>query len=161
MQALLVHKILSGGQTGVDRAALDWALQRGVPCGGWCPRGRRAEDGVIDARYPLSETPGRDYPQRTEWNVRDADGTLILLAGEPESGTLFTMECARRLGKPLRLVDLQYDLYVVAFRRWLRRHDIRILNVAGPRESKFPGIGSRAGLALARLLAGAVQRSKR
>lgn len=161
MQALLVHKILSGGQTGVDRAALDWALQRGVPCGGWCPRGRRAEDGVIDARYPLTETPGRDYPQRTEWNVRDADGTLILLAGEPEGGTLFTMECARRLGKPLRLVDLQHDLDVVTFRRWLRRHDIRILNVAGPRESKFPGIGSRVRLALARLLAGAVQRSKR
>jgi hypothetical protein len=161
MQAPLVHKLLSGGQTGVDRAALDWALQRGVPCGGWCPHGRRAEDGAIDARYPLTETPGRDYPQRTEWNVRDADGTLILVPGKPEGGTLFTMECARRLGKPLRLVDLQRELDVAGFRHWLRRRDIRILNVAGPRESKFPGIGRRAGLALARLLAGAGQRSQR
>lgn len=161
MQAPLVHKLLSGGQTGVDRAALDWALQRGVPGGGWCPHGRRAEDGVIDARYPLTETPGRDYPQRTEWNVRDADGTLILVPGKPEGGTLFTMECARRLGKPLRLVDLQRELDVAGFRHWLRRRDIRILNVAGPRESKFPGIGRRAGLALARLLAGAGQRSQR
>ena len=71
-------KIISGGQTGVDRAALDVALELGLPCGGWCPRGRRAEDGPIDPRYPLTETPWDGYPQRTEWNVRDADGTLIL-----------------------------------------------------------------------------------
>lgn len=147
-----VSKIISGGQSGVDRAALDWALQHRISCGGWCPRGRRAEDGMIDPHYPLTETPAGDYPQRTEWNVRDADGTLILLVGKPEGGTRFTGDCARRLGKPLWLADLDRDLDVAGFRDWLRRRRIRVLNVAGPRESKFPGIGRRAGIALARLL---------
>lgn len=147
-----LSKIISGGQSGVDRAALDWALQRGISCGGWCPRGRRAEDGVIDSRYPLSQTPVGDYPQRTEWNVRDADGTLILLAGELEGGTRFTHDCARRLRKPLWLADLDENLDVAGFRVWLRRNRVRVLNVAGPRESKFPGIGRRIGPALSRLL---------
>jgi hypothetical protein len=147
-----VSKIISGGQSGVDRAALDWALQRGIPCGGWCPRGRRAEDGAIDPRYPLSETPGSGYPQRTERNVRDTDGTLILLAGELEGGTRFTRDCARRLRRPWWLADLDEDLDVAGFRDWLRRCRVRVLNVAGPRESKSPGIGRRVGLALSRLL---------
>lgn len=71
----LVDKIISGGQTGADRAALDWAIAIGVSHGGWCPKGRKAEDGEIDGRYNLRETPSADYPQRTEWNVRDSDGT--------------------------------------------------------------------------------------
>jgi putative molybdenum carrier protein len=70
-------KIVSGGQTGADRAALDWALARGVPCGGWCPKGRKAEDGPIDLKYPLKETPSSSYLQRTEWNVRDSDATVV------------------------------------------------------------------------------------
>ena len=73
-----IGKIVSGGQTGVDRAALDVARELSLACGGWCPRGRRAEDGAIPARYPLVETPRAAYPQRTEWNVRDSDATLVL-----------------------------------------------------------------------------------
>ena len=98
-----LRKIVSGGQTGVDRAALDWALASGVPCGGWCPLGSWAEDGPIDVRYPLRETPGADPAQRTEWNIRDSDGTLIVtLARRMSGGTLLTAGLARRLanGRP-------------------------------------------------------------
>ena len=79
----MLAKIVSGGQTGVDRAALDVALDLSLPCGGWCPKGRKAEDGPIAAHYPLTETPLDSYPQRTEWNVRDSDGTLVLTRGKP------------------------------------------------------------------------------
>src|SRR5437870_6380616 len=95
----MLTKIISGGQTGVDRAALDVALELGLPCGGWCPKGRRAEDGPIPARYPLAETPWSGYPQRTLWNVRDSDGTLILVDGEPDRGTQLTIELAKRKKK--------------------------------------------------------------
>jgi hypothetical protein len=109
-------RIVSGGQSGVDRAALDVALELGVPCGGWCPRGRRAEDGPIPDRYPLRETPWHGYPQRTEWNVRDADGTLVLTAGGPDRGTALTLRVADRLGKPCLLVDLDGTPSVQAVR---------------------------------------------
>jgi hypothetical protein len=92
--------IVSGGQCGVDRAALDVALDLHLPCGGWCPKGRRAEDGALAARYPLTETPWWGYPQRTEWNVRDSDGTLVLTRGRTDRGTQLTIELAARLGKP-------------------------------------------------------------
>src|SRR5262249_20137195 len=88
----LIARLVSGGQTGVDRAALDAALEVGVPCGGWCPKGRKAEDGRIDDRYPLCETPSAAYSQRTRWNVRDSDGTLVLAWGEPTGGTLLTVK---------------------------------------------------------------------
>src|SRR6266851_4977853 len=93
-------KIISGGQTGVDRAALDVALELGIPCGGWCPKGRRAEDGRIPKRYPLVETPTPAYPVRTEWNVRDSDGTLVLARGQASGGTALTIEFATDYGKP-------------------------------------------------------------
>src|SRR5262245_55320595 len=99
-------EIRSGGQTGVDRAALDVALELGLPCGGWCPRGRRAEDGPIPDHYPLRETRSPAYPVRTRWNVRDSDGTLILTRGRPDRGTLLTEELARDMGKPLLVVGL-------------------------------------------------------
>src|SRR6516162_5915243 len=102
----VISKVVSGGQTGVDRAALDIALELGVPCGGWCPKGRLAEDGVIPDRCPLTETPTKRYPQRTEWNVRDSDATLILAAGKPTVGTKLTVEVCRRLGKPHLVVVL-------------------------------------------------------
>lgn len=133
-----IARIISGGQTGVDRAALDVALVLGIACGGWCPRGRLAEDGVIAARYPLYEAPSGDYAVRTEWNVRDADGTIALTKGEPEGGTRLTVEIARRHRKPCLQVDLRNppDPRVVA--RWARAHHIRTLNVAGPRASSVP-----------------------
>jgi predicted Rossmann fold nucleotide-binding protein DprA/Smf involved in DNA uptake len=137
-------KIVSGGQTGVDRAALDAAMVLGIACGGWCPRGRRAEDGRIPARYPLIETPTARYPQRTQWNVRDSDGTLVLHAGRPRGGTALTLRLVAGLGRPLLRVDLDESPDPQALTAWIARAGIRVLNVAGPRESECPGVGSRA-----------------
>lgn len=144
--------VISGGQTGVDRAALDAARACGLLCGGWCPRGRKAEDGRIDPGYPLVETPDGDYSQRTEWNVRDSDGTLVLTRGRPKGGTAFTLAVARRLGRPLLLVDLAQVPSPDAARHWLEAEKIAVLNVAGPRESQHPGIGQEARAFLERLL---------
>lgn len=135
---------MSGGQTGVDRAALDVAVTLGLPCGGWCPKGRRAEDGTIPSRYPLRETPSEAYAQRTEWNVRDSDGTLVLSRGELGSGTAHTVEIAARLGRPCLIVNLAEPPDVSAVRAWLTRHGITVLNVAGPRENTSPGVYRRA-----------------
>lgn len=137
-------RIVSGGQTGVDRAALDAALALGLACGGWCPSGRRAEDGPIPARYPLRETASPDYRVRTEANVRDSDATLILVEGPLTGGTALTARIARRLGRPLRVVDLARGPDPGGLAPWLRAHGVRVLNVAGPRESQRPGIGARA-----------------
>jgi predicted Rossmann fold nucleotide-binding protein DprA/Smf involved in DNA uptake len=148
-----VARLVSGGQTGVDRAALDAGLAAGVPVGGWCPRGRLAEDGLIPARYPLRETPTADPAQRTEWNVRDSDGTLVLHRGPLTGGTALTATLARRLGRPLLQLDLEAAPEPSAIDTWLRRQGIRVLNVAGPRESEAPGIGTAALELLRRLLA--------
>ena len=144
--------IVSGGQTGVDRAALDVALELGLPCGGWCPRGRRAEDGPIPSRYPLRETTSPDYRQRTAWNVRDADATLVLHRGEPSPGTALTLRLARRRAAPCLAVDLEAASDPEPVRRWLKSHALRRLNVAGPRESEAPGIGEEARRFLRRVL---------
>lgn len=134
-------KIVSGGQTGVDQAALDVALELGLECGGWCPLGRRNEDGVIDAKYPLSETPTWKYPQRTKWNVRDSDGTLILTRGKPDGGTALTERLVRGQKKPCLVVNLEAPHFPEAIAAWLMERAIGTLNVAGPRESSHPGIG--------------------
>src|SRR2546423_11212579 len=114
----MTPKIISGGQTGVDRAALDVALELGLPCGGWCPRGRRAADGVIPEHYPLKETATADYPERTEANVRAADATLIFTRGKPDRGTALTYELARRLNKPCYLVDLGAPAFPEVIKNW-------------------------------------------
>ncbi len=146
-----VLKVVSGGQTGVDRAALDAARAAGLPCGGWCPRGRLAEDGPIDTAYPLVETPSADFAQRTEWNVRDSDGTLVVARGRPTGGTALTMTLARRQGKPLLVVDLSRNPSPEQVSRWVHSRAIGTLNVAGPRESQRPGIGQEAQAFLERL----------
>ena len=148
----MIRKIVSGGQTGVDRAALDVALELGIPCGGWCPRGRPAEDGPLPARYPLAETPIAAYRQRTEWNVRDSDGTLILTRGRPRGGTSLTAAYARRLGKPYLVLDLDQAADLEAVRGWARANRVQVLNVAGPRESERPGIYDQADRVLRDLL---------
>lgn len=137
-------RIVSGGQTGVDRAALDVAMERGIPCGGWCPAGRAAEDGPIDARYPLRETPSADPAERTAWNVRDSDGTLLLTTAAASPGTELTAELADRMGRPLYVARLDAPPEAEGFRPWLRAHRFRTLNVAGPRESESPGIHAAA-----------------
>jgi Circularly permutated YpsA SLOG family len=137
-------RIVSGGQTGVDRAALDVAMERGIPCGGWCPAGRWAEDGPIDPRYPLRETPSADPAERTEWNVRDSDGTALLVAAGESPGTVLTWDVARRLGRPVYPWRLDALPDAGHFRRWLQRYGIRTLNVAGPRESESPGVYTAA-----------------
>jgi predicted Rossmann fold nucleotide-binding protein DprA/Smf involved in DNA uptake len=137
---MMVKRVVSGGQTGVDRAALDAAMALGLACGGWCPRGRRAEDGLIPSRYPLRETPGSAYPERTAWNVRDSDATLVLTVGKPRGGTALTIGLARKAGKPVLVVDLDAGVPGTAeVRAWLDREGVRTLNVAGPRENESPG----------------------
>ena len=144
-------KVVSGGQTGVDRAALDAAAAAGLARGGWCPRGRRAEDGPIDAAYPLQETPSDDYAERTEWNVRDSDGTLVLTRGAASPGTAFTIEVARDLGRPLLVLDLAGEPDPERARLFVEAERLGVLNVAGPRESQNPGIGAAARAFLLRL----------
>ncbi len=143
----MITQIVSGGQTGVDRAALEAACALGLPCGGWVPRGRRAEDGRVPSRYAMRETESAGYPQRTRYNVRDSDATLILNRGAPSGGTALTIACAENLRRPCMVVDLESAGETAtrdAVRAWLRRHRVRILNVAGPRESTAPGIADEA-----------------
>ena len=109
----VVDKIISGGQSGADRAALDVALALGIPVGGWCPAGRLAEDGVIPAHYPLTETKSSIHSVRTRRNVREADGTLVFNLGELDGGTLLTVNYARERGKPCLLVQLDDSAHPV------------------------------------------------
>jgi len=151
-----IERILSGGQTGVDRAALDCAIELAIPHGGWCPRGRRALDGPLDARYQLQETPSSSYAQRTEWNVRDADATLILAWGPLQGGTGLTAKLADSMQKPLLIIDLTHDdpinKWLDDFWQWLERYNIRSLNIAGPRHSKAENIYRLAKQLLYRLV---------
>jgi hypothetical protein len=108
--------------------------------GGWCPKGRRSEDGRIPDRYPLVETPEADYDTRTRRQVEDADGTLILNLGALDGGTALTVKLTQQMGKPCLIVALEEGIEPTAFREWLAAHPIAVLNVAGPRESQRPGV---------------------
>jgi len=133
--------IVSGGQTGADRAALDWAIERGIPHGGFCPAGRMAEDGPIHARYNLTETETPEYAVRTRLNVEQSDATLIVSPQSPTGGTLLTLEYARAIGKPVLLITLrEEDEASALLREFLDRHEVRVLNVAGPRASSSPEV---------------------
>ena len=147
-----LSKIVSGAQTGVDRAALDVALAHGYPCGGWVPKGRRAEDGRVPASYPVRETGGRGYAERTLLNVRDSDATLILTRGKPTGGTALTLEYALNLDRPSRVVDLLGATTPGQVKEWLVEKEVVVLNVAGPRESSSPGIYELAKKFLSALL---------
>jgi hypothetical protein len=135
-------KIISGGQTGADRAALEFAIKNGIPHGGWCPKGRRSEDGQIDAKYQLQESPSSNYLQRTEWNVRDSDGTVIFSISEHLSGgSLKTVEFANKHRKPhLHLSTASKDNAAQELQKWMHQNNVRVLNVAGPRASKEPKV---------------------
>jgi len=133
-------KVISGGQTGVDRAALDAAMALDIDVGGWCPRGRLALDGEIPPRYPLIETRGKGYQTRTKWNVRDSDATLIICHAQPSGGTALTVRYCQELAKPCFIYRLEdgrgHAPMDSALLQWLDTQRINILNVAGPRESR-------------------------
>lgn len=150
----MLERIISGGQTGVDRAALDVAIKLDLPCGGWCPKGRASEQGPIADIYSLTETPLADPAQRTRFNVRDADGTLIIAHGELTGGTALTRDFAASLAKPCLVVSPDNTSAAKMVAAWLTEHKIRILNVAGPRESRDPGIYQRAGKLLHAVICG-------
>ncbi len=157
----MLEQIISGGQTGVDQAALDVALELGIPCGGWCPRGRWSEAGPIDDRYPLKESPSADPTERTERNVRDADGTLIIVRGGVEAltgGTALTRKLAVEQGQPMLTVDPTEPGAPEAVTRWIELHAIRALNVAGPRASMQPGTGDLAAALLREVLSHTIGR---
>lgn len=133
--SVLLEKIVSGGQTGADRAALDAAIAFGIEHGGWCPRGRRAEDGSIPLRYHLTETPRKEYRQRTAWNVRDSDGTLLLVRRKIKGGTRYTLQCIEEAGRPFLAVNPDQGAGTADVLQWLEKNSIRVLNIAGPRAS--------------------------
>lgn len=128
----------------MDRAALDAGIACGVPVGGWCPAGRRAEDGMIPECYPLLELDSPVYAVRTEQNVVDSDATLVLNLGELVDGTALTVQLARKHRKPFLVVQLDENADPVAAAAWLRELEVKIVNIAGPRESKCPGIHESA-----------------
>jgi hypothetical protein len=134
-------KIISGGQTGVDRAALDAALSLGVVCGGWCPAGRLDENGIIPAHYPLQELPGGGYVERTARNVSETDGTAIFHTGPLQEGTKATADFCTHHGKPCLLIDasrLAPTEGAQQLKEFVQAHRIEVLNVAGPRASQWP-----------------------
>jgi hypothetical protein len=177
-----LSKVISGGQTGVDQAALRAARDCGLEIGGWCPPGRMCEAGVIPAEFPLEETeqerslgaPGVPRSQRTEWNVRDSDGALVILSGEAshppprrygvagssesvrkssddaateeaaDPGTEWAMQCAKRYGRALLVCGVSDPAAKAKIQKWLRRIPIKVLSVGGPAESTSPGISDRA-----------------
>src|SRR5512139_1850618 len=139
----MLEKIISGGQTGAGRAASDFAIKHKIPHGGWVPKGRLAEDGSLPAKYKLTEMPTDSYQKRTEQNVIDSDGTVILSHGKLTGGSAYALRMAKKHNKPCLLVDLNKDKDLPAFleiANWLDEHCIKILNVAGPRASKDPKI---------------------
>jgi len=140
---LTLRRIISGGQTGADWAALDWAITQDVPHGGWCPLGRLAENGFIDPRFQLTEAPSPAYPVRTRWNVRDSDATVIFTLGpELSTGSLLTWDEAGALHKPrLHLSAAVDEPHAAILLDFLGAYHVVSLNIAGPRESTEPGIG--------------------
>lgn len=158
-------KIISGGQTGVDRAALKIAKLLGIPHGGWCPYKRNAEDGIIPLEFQLEELPAPSaeesidpnatYRMRTKLNVENSDGTLIILKNKPQqgTGTLHTIMMAKQLKKPYFIIKLADDSSIIDIAvNWIIKNNIRTLNVAGPRETQEPGISAAAYSILEKLL---------
>ncbi len=159
-----MRKIVSGGQSGVDQAALGAAMASGLATGGWCPPGRVSEDGTIPDIFQLKETPeerSQDAPdiprsQRTEWNVRDSDATLVLWPGtfnKHDLGTRYAIDCALRYKKYLLICDPTEQHQVDKAIDWITRHSIETLNVSGPSERTSPGVGALAERFIRELLA--------
>ena len=134
-------KIISGGQTGVDRAALDAALRHGINCGGWCPAGRLDEFGKIPDHYPIQELRDGGFTERTLQNVKDSDGTVVIYPGELRGGTDRTVRFCVELERPYQLIEASRIAAQDAAKLiadFVRKNAIGILNVAGPRQSEWP-----------------------
>ena len=136
----VLKKIVSGGQSGVDRAALDVAIKLNIPCGGYVPKGRLAEDGPINDKYPLVESYSSSYAVRTRLNIKYSNATLIIKEGELEGGTLFTFNICKKLKQPVKIVDLRAEDIIFEIGKFIDEVLPQVLNIAGPRESKKPGI---------------------
>jgi hypothetical protein len=139
-----LERIVSGGQTGADRGGLNAAMALGIDHGGWCPRGRRAEDGTIPDRYVLVETTSSSYAARTEKNVVDSDATILFTPGPPTGGSALTVAMARKHGRPLLHINIDATNPDTEphIRRWVAEHEVRVLNVAGSRESGSVGMAA-------------------
>lgn len=138
----MLHKVISGGQTGVDRAGLDAAMAAGIPVGGYCPKGRTAEDGIIPDIYPLEELTSYRYYIRTEKNIVESDGTLIINKGHLTEGTRLTYDFPAKYGKPRLVIQLDADevIHPELVIKWLRAQRISTLNIAGPENQRFPAV---------------------
>jgi hypothetical protein len=132
--------LIAGGQTGVDRAVFDFALSRGITCGGWCPKGRLAEDGTIPERYPVKEWHSPLYEDRTKQNILDSDGVLIVFGSAMDRGTRLTLQLAEMMGKRHYIHSLKQEREIRPIHNWMSDNQIRRLNIAGPRESNDNGI---------------------
>jgi hypothetical protein len=136
-------KIISGGQTGADQATLDFAIEHGIPHGGWCPRGRISEDGVIPEKYQLQEMPTKDYPARTEKNAIDSDGTVIIsISPKLSRGSFLTLKKAHEHKRPEIHIHRGTQNSGCVLAQFVKEHQIGVLNVAGPRASTEPKIGN-------------------
>ncbi|MBO9446318.1 putative molybdenum carrier protein [Ruegeria sp. R14_0] len=148
-------KIVTGGQTGVDLAAWQYALDNGIPYGGWVPKGRLNEDGRIPDRFKgLMETQSEDVAVRTKKNVQSCDALLVFVDGAISPGTQLTIDFAQDIGKPCLVVDLRLGIAACAdqINSWIASHPVSNLNIAGPRESEAPGIGSQVTAVLQQVL---------
>lgn len=140
---LAVATIISGGQSGADRGALDAAIEIGIPHGGTCPKGRVADDGTIPEKYKLNENGSKNHADRTEANIVAADGTMIFTFGRLTGGSKLTSELARKYNKPWLHLDLNAeatDYAVKRVREWLAEHEVKTVNVAGGRETESAGL---------------------
>lgn len=138
----MIKKVISGGQTGADIAGVDAAISCGVPYGGWLPKGRKTEKGPLSGRYTKFQIMNRGgYPKRTEQNIIDSDGTVVFSFGTLSGGSALTRRLCQKYGRPFLYVDLGQELFPAeSLKEWLNRKDIQVLNVAGSRESRHPGI---------------------
>jgi len=140
----MLKKIISGGQTGVDRAALDVALALGLERGGWCPAGRAADDGPIDPQYPLIETSEMDHTVRTGYNVRESNASLLIYCGVLQGGTAYAVEMARHQGKPVMAIDMENPPAPTEVSEWIHELALTTLHIGGQREASAPGVYTRA-----------------
>ena len=161
MGVMKLKKIVSGGQTGADQGALAACVREKFPHGGWVPKGRRTERGTVPQQYRMRQHWSRHYPPRTEKNVVDSDGTVVFTFGKPDGGSLLTIDFAKKHGRPWLAVDLNQprEEAVAAVVRWIRRRlpEGAVLNVAGSRRSKAPGIH----MAVKRVVADVLERAGR